>query len=72
MNAHTFTVTLTIDGGKLSSDEEIKELAKNIGLALQKEAKEYGLSPEESDAYVKSIHVSPQFLPEGDVTISVM
>lgn len=68
MKTIAFTVHLTFSG-KISSDEEIKEIANNIAEALKREASEYGISPESSDEYVKEIEVSQSGISLTNVKI---
>jgi len=71
MKKHTFTVTLTFSG-KITSDEDIKELADNIARGLQDVANHQGLAPESSEEFTKIIEVVPVNFPEAKVTINLL
>lgn len=71
MHAQTFIITLSLEG-KITDDNQIKEMARNIADALLKESKEYGLAPDSSDAYVKVIEVTPEFLPNDSIRLTVL
>lgn len=70
MKTQTFTVKLTFSE-KMTSDEDIKEIAQNIADAIKHAADTSGIAPEEADGYTTEIEVTPQFLPEAKVTVIV-
>ena len=57
MRKITFTVTLEF-ADKISDDNEVQEVAQNIANSLKHDAEHYGLAPENSDNYTKSIEVA--------------
>ena len=69
MKKHTFTVTLTF-ADKITSDEEIQELAQNVANAVTAFADTAGIAPEASESYLTSIEVTPQFLPEAKIEVA--
>jgi len=58
-----FIVTLSFSE-KITDDNEIMEVAKNIADAIKVQADGYGISPEDSDGFITKIEVKPQFLEE--------
>ena len=68
MKKHTFTVTLKF-ADKITSDEEIQELAQNVANAVTAFADTAGIAPEASESYLTGIEVTPQFLPEAKVKV---
>jgi len=71
MKTQTFTVTLTFSE-KMASDEDIKEIARNIADSLSHTAHTAGLAPDGADGYTTVIEVTPQFLPEAKVRIPLV
>ncbi len=64
MKKQTFIVTLTFED-KISDDNDILEIAKNIARAIKNEANNgMGITTDFSDTYTKTIQVKPQFLEE--------
>ena len=61
MKKITFTLTLEFED-KISSDEEIKEVAENIARAIRSDANTCGIAPEESETFTKDITVSSDVL----------
>jgi len=72
MKTLTFTVNIEFTG-KVTSDEEIKEVANNVLRAIVGEANDgMGIAPElNEDALTSVITVTPQFLPEGEISKKV-
>ena len=66
MKIHQFIVTLTFDG-KITSNEEIQQLAQNIADSLKHTSDTAGLTPDDSETYTSKIEVTPQFLPDAKV-----
>lgn len=63
MKSQTFTVTLNFSG-KVTSDDEIKEMALKIAQSLRHECDSGdGLAPSDSDSFTKEIIVSHDFVP---------
>ena len=60
MKSITFSLTLKFTD-KISSDNDIKEIANNIASALRREATEYGLSPDGYDGSITDIEVTEKF-----------
>lgn len=44
----------------ISTDEDIREIAANVALAIKREACNMGISPEESDTFARSVSISYQ------------
>ena len=63
MKTLQFTVTLSFEG-KVTSDEEIREVTRNIAESLEHTANTKGLAPEMSDTYTTRIDVSANVLPD--------
>jgi hypothetical protein len=59
----TFRIEIEFED-KIVSDNEIMEIANNIGEALSNHVNnsENGLTPKESETFTKYIRVTPQFL----------
>ena len=59
-----FNVALTFSD-KITDDEAILEIAKNITRAIVNEANNgLGITPDYADAYTKEVVVKPQFLDD--------
>ena len=58
MKKLSFTVTLTFES-KISDDNEIMDVAKNIARAIKAETNGIGISPLDGDTYLKTILVKP-------------
>jgi len=58
MKKQTFIVTLKLTE-KIELDEDIKEIASNIGTAILRESGEYGITPENSEIMVESVTIQP-------------
>lgn len=71
MKTQTFTVKLTFSE-KMTSDEDIKEIAQNIAESLKHTSHTAGLAPDGADGYTTEIEVTPQFLPEASVKLSIL
>ena len=59
----TFIVTLSFTE-KVTDDNEIMEVAKNIADAIKVQVDGYGIAPEDNEAFTAKINVKPQFLDE--------
>jgi len=57
MKTLTFSVSVTFND-KVTDDNEIAEVGNNILNALVREARNYGISPEDSDTCANTIKVS--------------
>lgn len=66
MKIHQFIVTLKFDG-KITSDEEIQQLAQNIAESLKHTSDTAGLAPDGADTFTTEIDVIPDFLPDARV-----
>jgi hypothetical protein len=67
----SFNVTLTFES-KITDDNDILEIAKNIARAIKNEANSgMGITTDFSDTYTETIEVKPQYLDES-VIISVI
>lgn len=66
MKKLTFSVTLTF-ADKISDDNEIMEVAKNIAEALENEAKTKGIAPEVSETYTTGIEVASPHIEDSVV-----
>jgi hypothetical protein len=53
----TFELTIRFSE-KVTSDDDFKQISENICNAIYREAKEYGISPDDSDMYVEWVGVS--------------
>ncbi len=71
MKTQSFTVTLTFSN-KITSDDDIKEITRNIADALKHSADTYGLAPESADGFTTVIEVTPEFLPKAKVRIPII
>lgn len=59
-----FNVALTFSD-KITDDETMLEIAKNIARAIVSEANNgLGITPDYADTYTKSVTVKPQFLDD--------
>lgn len=59
-----FTVSITFSE-KVTDDQDILDIAKNIAKAIKREAVEGdGITTDFTDAYTEEIEVKPQFLDE--------
>jgi len=63
-----FVVELEFEDS-ISDDNEIKEIAKNIAEALKHAANTYGLAPEKSETFTKSVIVSERGLELSTIKI---
>jgi hypothetical protein len=63
MKKQTFIVTLTFES-KISDDNDILDIAKNIARAIKTETNGIGIAPLDGDTYLENIEVKPQFLEE--------
>ena len=61
MKKITFTVTVEF-ADKISSDEEIQEVAENIARAIRNEANTIGIAPDDSETFTEDIEVSSDVL----------
>jgi len=57
----TFRVELTFSE-KVTSDDDIMEIAQNIADALKSHANTAGLAPEGGDSFTEIIRVTPNYL----------
>ena len=63
-NKFQFTVCITFSE-KVTDDQDILDIAKNIALAIKKEAVEGGgITTDFTDAMTEEIQITPQFLDE--------
>jgi len=58
-----FTVTVSFTE-KITSDNDIMEIAKNIADAIKEKADGSGIAPDGSDGFTTKVQVTPQFLDE--------
>jgi hypothetical protein len=66
-----FTVSITFSE-KVTDDQDILDIAKNIARAIKNEAVEgNGITTDFTDAFTKEIEVTPQFLDET-ITLKVI
>lgn len=71
MKTQVFTITINFSN-KVTSDDDIKEVAFKIADALRNECDSgNGLAPENSDAYTKEIVVSHDFVPEACTVVDM-
>ncbi len=57
MRKLTFTVTVEFED-KITQDHEISQVADNIADAIVEKAQSYGIAPDDSETYTKSVEVS--------------
>lgn len=57
MRKLTFTIELTFEDS-INLDRDIKKVGQNIADAIERESKNYGITPEESETYLKNVKVS--------------
>ena len=66
-----FTVSITFSE-KVTDDQDILDIAKNIARAIKNEAEEgNGIRTDFTDAFTEEIEVTPQFLDET-ITLKVI
>jgi hypothetical protein len=53
----TMVVTVEFEDS-IYDDNEVKEVAENVASAIEREAKNYGITPDNSETFVRSISVS--------------
>lgn len=53
----TFDLTVRFSD-KITSDDDFKEISENICKAIVMEAMNYGISPEDSDAYIEWVSIN--------------
>ncbi len=71
MKTQVFTITINFSD-KVTSDNDIKEVAFKIADALRHECDSgNGLAPESSDAYTKEIVISHDFVPEACTVVNM-
>jgi len=68
MKKLTYVVSITFED-KIYSDDEIKEVAKNIANSLKEQADHQGLAPDCSDTFTKEISVSSSGLELVNITL---
>lgn len=57
MNRTTRFIVEIITTDKITSDDDKNDMAQNIANAIQKEAQDYGITPEDSDTSATIIYV---------------
>jgi hypothetical protein len=63
MKKLTFSVTVEF-AEKITSDNDVLQVAKNIAAAIVDETNGMGIAPQDSDNYTKLVSVTPQFINE--------
>lgn len=64
MNRTTRFIVEIITTDKITSDDDKNEMAQNIANAIQKEAQDYGITPEDCDSSATIIYVKEWYSDE--------